>query len=110
GRFDCRLQPVRRFPFSRRDRDRPERGVVAGAKLARDPADRLRVQYRSAFNGESGRELALISVKLELHDRHGGDRPDKMRINYTQQRFRNLWEFVVDLEMDSRSQESEGFE
>ena len=105
-----RFQAVGRGPGGRRNGNGPERGVVAGAELARNPIHRARVKQGFARDGTAGGELAFLRIQVELGDRHGRQRPDEMRIDDTQQRLGNLRKLVVDLQVDARRQKGKAFQ
>ena len=103
-------QAVRRLPLRGGDGERPERGVVAAPELAGDAAHRPRVHERVARDPIARRQLSLLGVELELDQRHGGQRPDVMRIDDVEEGLGDLREIVVDLEMDARGEKREPLE
>jgi hypothetical protein len=109
-RADGRAEPVRGEPLRRRDGDRPEGGVVAGAEAARHAADRARVQGRVARDARARGELAERGVEVELDQRHRRQRPQVVRVEDVEQRLADLRELVVELEVHARGEEGEALQ
>src|SRR4051812_43640141 len=59
---------------------------------------------------ETGGELSLVRVEMELNHRHGGSGPDVMRIENRKKRLDDFREFVVDFEMYAGGEKRERFE
>ena len=108
--FDGGAQAIWRDPLGRGDFQRPESGVIAGFELAGIAVNGLRVKHRAARDGQPRAEFSLLRVEMKLHDGGRWNGADVVRIEDAQQGFRDFREFVVDLEMDARGQEGEGFD
>jgi hypothetical protein len=107
GRFDSGLEKFRRFPFDLRDANRDDGGVVAGAEFAGDAFDGFGVENGVTGKVDNGREFALHGIDGKLHDRHGGNGADVMRIKNAEKGLSDFRKIVVDFEMDAGGEKGE---
>ena len=110
GGLDGGPQTVRRSPFGLGNAERPDHRVIAGPELARDARHGTRQQRAATSDLEARADLRLFRPHLKLDHGHGGDRAKQVRIDDAEQRLGHLGKLVVDLQVNARGQESEGFQ
>ena len=98
-------QPVRREPLSFYDREGPEGGVVTRSEFAGVAFDWSGIEHRTAGNRQPAGEFSLFRIQVKLHHGHRGNRPDVMRIKNGEKGFRDFRKFIVNFQVDARSQE-----
>ena len=92
------------------DLDRPESHGIARSVFARQVADWIGAQAAVLADPKAVRQLGSSGVNVELHDRHGGDGRQVVRVEHTQEGGRQLGEIVIKLVLDSTGQQGECFD
>ena len=103
-------ETIGRFPLGAADHDGPERDIKGGAEAQGETVDGAGIEDRAAGDGEASDEGGVFGVRGEFGDRHGGDGPDEVGIDDTEEGLGDFGELVVDFEVNAGGQESERFD
>src|SRR5262249_47211580 len=101
---------VRLLKAGRRHLNGPQGNRITGPEATRCPTYWLRVEHGIAWNEMPTRELSLLCIEDKLHDRHGGNRCQVVRVEDAQEGVGEFRKLVVDLMMHPCCQESKSLQ